>query len=219
MGHQIKIETFQMGSFGCNCSLIYSEVTKEAIIVDPGNDGEALMQKINERGLKVKKLLHTHAHFDHIGCSKEIKKKTGATIHLHQKDELLYKALPAQAILFGQLPMTAGKVDEWINDEEEFSLEDSGLEKFLKSIHTPGHTEGSICFYTEVRGEPLLFSGDTLFNQSIGRTDLPGGDFNRIKKSIKDRLYTLPDETLIITGHGPMTRILDEKKSNPFVSG
>ncbi|MCO4793251.1 MAG: MBL fold metallo-hydrolase [Bacteriovoracaceae bacterium] len=215
----IKIETFPMGSFACNCSFIYSEKTREAIIIDPGNDGDTLMKEIESRNLIVKKLLHTHAHFDHIGCSKEIKKKTGAEIHLHKKDGMLYTALPAQAMMFGQAPLLAGKVDKWIEDEEEYSLEDSGLKNFMKSLHTPGHTEGSCCFYTEIQDEPLLFSGDTLFNQSIGRTDLPGGSFDVIKSSIENRLYTLPDETKVITGHGPTTRIYEEKKTNPFVSG
>lgn len=215
----IKIETFPMGSFACNCSLIYSEGTREAIIVDPGNDAQALLKEINDRNLIVKKLLHTHAHFDHIGCSKHIKKETGATIHLHKKDDLLYKALPAQAMMFGQAPVTAGKVDQWIEDDEEYSLEDTGLKNFLKSLYTPGHTEGSCCFYTEVQGEPILFSGDTLFNGSIGRTDLPGGSFDVIKKSIKDRIYSLPDETKVVTGHGPMTRVFEEKRTNPFVLG
>jgi len=214
----LKVETFTIGSFLCNCSLVYSTRTKECIIIDPGNDADSLMKIILERELIVKKLLHTHAHFDHIGHSKEIKKQTGATIHLHKDDLTLYKALPAQAIMFGIAPITAGKVDKFIEEQEEFSLEDSGLNNFLKAMHTPGHTKGSCCFYTENQDTPLLFSGDTLFLNSIGRTDFPGGDFETIKKSIKDRLYTLPDETRVITGHGPETRVFEEKRSNPFVS-
>lgn len=213
----LKVETFPIGSFACNCSLVYSEITKEAIIIDPGNDQVKLLEAIKSRDLNVVTLLHTHAHFDHIGHSKHIAKATGAKIHLHKEDLNLYKSLPAQALLFGQAPSVAGKVDSFIEDGEEYSLDDAELKNFLKSIHTPGHTKGSCCFYTENLEVPLLFSGDTLFQNSIGRTDLPGGDFLEIKQSIKDRLYSLPDETQVIAGHGPMTRIYDEKKGNPFV--
>lgn len=213
----LKVETFPIGSYSCNCSLIYSEDTKEAIIIDPGNDKDKLLAQIKLRDLNVVTLLHTHAHFDHIGHSKHIAEATGAKICLHKDDLNLYRSLPAQAMMFGQPPSVAGKVDHFIENEEEFSLSDPHLKNFIKSLHTPGHTKGSCCFYTEALEEPLLFSGDTLFSQSIGRTDLPGGDFEEIKKSIKDKLYVLPDETLVISGHGPMTKIYDEKKGNPFV--
>lgn len=217
MNKNLKVETFPMGSLSCNCSLIYSNETKECIVVDPGDDFDSLMKIVNERGLILKHLLHTHAHFDHIGCSKTVKEKTGAKIHLHNGDKLLYKALPAQAMMFGFSPRMPASVDSWIEDEEEFSFEHAELKNFLKALYTPGHTEGSCCFYTDYLENPILFSGDTLFQNSIGRTDLPGGDFDKIKKSIKNRLYTLPDETVVITGHGPTTMLYKEKNNNPFV--
>lgn len=222
----LEIETFPTGSFGCNCSLIYSPKTRECLIIDPGNDLEFISKKIKEKNLIVKQLLHTHAHFDHIGCSKDLASQTGASIHLHQNDEQLYLALAQQAMLFGLPPLTPGSIDSYLEDGQEFGLDqtakevnDPKLRSFLKSFYTPGHTEGSCCFYTEFFEAPLLFAGDTLFRGSIGRTDLPGGDFNKIKKSIKQRLYQLPEETTVITGHGPTTRIYDEKKTNPFVTG
>lgn len=214
---ELVIETFPIGSFACNCSMIYSIKTKEAIIIDPGNDFKTLDRMIKERGLFVKKLLHTHAHFDHIGQSSEVHISTGATIHLHKEDLFLYEALEQQGMFFGQ---TVGKpvdVHGFLEHEQEFGLEDSGLNNFLKTLHTPGHTPGSCCFYTDYFDVPVLFAGDTLFQSSIGRTDLPGGDSNKIIKSIKDELLTLPGETGVITGHGPETLIHLEKSGNPFL--
>ncbi len=214
----VKLETFPMGSFACNCSFIYDEKTKEAIIIDPGDDLDGILSKVRKKNLNVKALLHTHAHFDHIGCSKKLKDELGADLLLHKSDESLYQSLSFQTQMFNLPPLEVGEIDTYLDDEMEFSLENSSLNNFLKTIFTPGHTEGSCCFYTEIYSEPILFSGDTLFQNSIGRTDLPGGDFERIKKSIKDRLYHLPEETKVITGHGPMTSILNEKRHNPFVS-
>lgn len=214
------MKSFPTGSLGCNCSIIYSEDSKEAIIIDPGDDEKIILSEIEKVGLKVKLLLHTHAHFDHISCSKMVKEKTNSKLCLHKGDEFLYKSLPLQRSMFGFPPAMAGKVDEWIEDGQEYSLnfENGEFKNFLQTIHTPGHTEGSCSFYTEYFEKPILFAGDTLFQSSIGRTDLPGGDFNKIKKSIKDRLYCLPDETRVITGHGAETQIYYEKKFNPFVS-
>ena len=215
---KLKLHSFSTGSFGCNCSIIYSENTKEAIIIDPGDDELNILHRVEKLGLKVVKLLHTHAHFDHIGCSKSLKDKWGSTMHLHQGDQNLYNALSTQRQMFamdnGDGP---GVIDSWLLDDEEFSI-DAEFKHFLKTIYTPGHTEGSCCFYTDYFDTPILFAGDTLFRQSIGRTDLPGGDFHKIKHSIKDRLYSLDEQTRVITGHGPETTIFAEKKSNPFVS-
>ncbi len=216
---KLKIQSFSTGALGCNCSIIYSDESKQAIIIDPGDDEFNIISKVEKLGLKVVKLLHTHAHFDHIGCSKSLKNKLGCSMHLHQGDEQLYQALSVQRQMFaigdGDGP---GVIDSWLLDEEEFSLDDE-FKSFLKTLYTPGHTEGSCCFYTEYFEKPILFAGDTLFQESIGRTDLPGGDFEKIKKSIKQRLYMLPDETRVITGHGPETSIFNEKRSNPFIRG
>jgi len=215
----LKIESFPIGSLACNCSIIHSISSKEAIIIDSGNDAELLLKKVEALGVQVKVLLYTHAHFDHIGAAAKVKKALNAPICLHQGDNLLYQALPVQAMMFGSLPMLPGKADKQILDEEEFGiLTCNGLKNFLMAMHTPGHTQGSCCFYSEsISSLPVLFSGDTLFQGSIGRTDLPGGNFDQIKNSIKQRLYTLPDETQVIPGHGPMTVISNEKRSNPFV--
>lgn len=214
----IVIETFPVGTLGCNCSLIYSKTTREAIAIDPGNDYEQFMELVGERNLKVKLLLHTHAHFDHIGRSAEIKKALGSQIYLHQNDLELYNTLSYQGIMFGISTGEPGQVDSFIEDDETIGIESLGLKSFLKTMHTPGHTPGSCCFYTEAFETPLLFSGDTLFKGSIGRTDFPGGSYDEIMKSLKQRLLPLPTETRVITGHGPETRIYEEKKNNPFLS-
>ncbi len=214
--NSLHLISFPVGSYQCNCSILYSSKTREAIIIDPGNDHEFIIAKINELNLKVKKLIHTHAHFDHIGRSTEVALATGATLHLHQGDEFLYNLLPQQGMFFRQVVGTPKKLDSYLEDGEEFSFEDGEIKNFLKTIHTPGHTPGSCSFYTDYFDEPMLFAGDTLFQRSIGRTDLPGGDSHLIIKSIKQRLYQLPEETQVIAGHGEMTNIYEEKKFNPF---
>lgn len=140
-------------------------------------------------------------------------------MHLHQDDQFLYDMLQTQGQWFGMKLDAPGKIDSHLRDGEEFGLgvADEQLKKFLKTYHTPGHTPGSCCFYLEQTEGPVLFSGDTLFSNSIGRTDLPGGDSSLIVKSIKNRLFTLPDETRVVTGHGPDTTLYHEKNYNPFV--
>ena len=219
MNNLLKIHSFPTGSYGCNCSIIYSEETKEAIAVDPGDNEKEFLTEVEKLGVKIKYLLHTHAHFDHIGGSKKIKDLIGAPICLHKSDELLYKALPLQSTMFGRPPMLAGTVDHYLQDEEEFFIESDNLKHMVKTLFTPGHTGGSCCFYTEALDTPVLFSGDTLFQGSIGRTDLPGGNLEEIKKSIKVRLYDLPEDTIVIPGHGMNTQIFQEKRNNPFVRG
>ncbi|MBC7427504.1 MAG: MBL fold metallo-hydrolase [Bacteriovorax sp.] len=215
--NSLNLVSFPVGSYQCNCSILYSDITREAIIIDPGNDHEFIFRKISDLNIKVKQLIHTHAHFDHIGRSTEIANQTGATIHLHKGDQFLYDALAQQGIFFKQIVGTPKAIDSYLEEGEEFSFEDPEIKIFLKTLHTPGHTPGSCCFYTEYFDEPQLFAGDTLFQRSIGRSDLPGGDGRLIIKSIKDKLLTLPDETIVIAGHGGKTRIFEEKKFNPFL--
>ena len=214
---EFRIESFPIGSFACNCSIIYSKTSREAIIIDPGNDRLKLSSIIKEKNLNVKKLIHTHAHFDHIGQSQSIARETGAPLYLHQGDLFLYESLGQQGLFFGAKTDKAERpIDHYIENDEPFSL--SGHQDILKTLHTPGHTPGSCCFLSENFQIPLLFSGDTLFQNSIGRTDLPGGDSDLIIKSIKQRLLVLPEETEIIPGHGPLTKLHLEKASNPFIA-
>jgi glyoxylase-like metal-dependent hydrolase (beta-lactamase superfamily II) len=215
--NSLNLVSFPVGSYQCNCSILFSDKTREAIIIDPGNDHDFILKVIQDLKINVKKLLHTHAHFDHIGRSTEVSNATGATMHLHKGDQFLYDMLPMQGQYFGQRVGTPKPLDSYIEDGETFGFEDSEIKTFLSTLHTPGHTPGSCCFYSEYFDTPQLFAGDTLFQQSIGRTDLPGGNTDQILKSIKERLLTLPEETTVIAGHGPSTVIYREKKFNPFL--
>lgn len=205
------IESFPVGPLGCNCSIIACPRTKEAAIIDPGGNAEEIIALAGKHGLNVKYLLHTHAHFDHLLGSRQVKEATGAKICLHRGDQWLYDNLARQGQLFG---FTIGEplpVDLYLNDEEELKIGD------LKAtiLHTPGHTPGSLC-YSLADKESILFSGDTLFQRSIGRTDLWGGSYEQIIESIAGRLFTLDDSTRVIPGHGGATTIWEEKKENPF---
>ncbi len=235
------VETFPIGSLGCNCSLVYERDSRRAIVIDPGDDPEALLQAVGDRNLKVTQLLHTHAHFDHIGGSDAVKRRLGTPILLHRDDEALYRRLQEQGLLFGIAVPPPGEVDRFIEEGYEVTL---GARKLLTTIHTPGHSPGSCCFYTEAAwsfrdtkgdenrrtdiagwapypgqatGEPLLFAGDTLFRQSVGRTDLPGGDPYALIKSIKQRLFELPPESYVVPGHGESTTLHAEQRENPFL--
>jgi glyoxylase-like metal-dependent hydrolase (beta-lactamase superfamily II) len=183
----------------------------EALVVDPGGDVDDIIERLATLGLKAKYLLHTHAHFDHIMGSKGMREKTGAEICLHKEDEFLYNMLGKQASMFGLSADEPLPVDKFLSDDQEINF---GKLK-TQVLHTPGHTPGSLCFCVQ-DSDSLLFSGDTLFSRSIGRTDLWGGSFDKIIKSIKTRLFTLDDETRVIPGHGPDTSIWTEKKENPF---
>ena len=210
----LVVETFPIGSLGCNCSLVYERDRRRALVIDPGDDPEALLKAVGDRNLQVTQLLHTHAHFDHIGGSDAIKRRLGTPILLHRDDAGLYRRLQEQGLLFGVPVAPPGEVDQFIEEGFEVAL---GARPLLTTIHTPGHSPGSCCFYTEATGEPLLFAGDTLFRQSVGRTDLPGGDPYALIRSIKQRLFALPPESYVVPGHGEATTLVAEQRGNPFL--
>ena len=215
----LVLESFPVGTLGCNCSLLYDAKTRDALIIDPGNDAPFLLNKIQSKNLKVHKLIHTHAHFDHIGQSNTVRRATKATLHLHQGDLFLYEALAQQGLLFGiSVDTDLEAVDSWLENDERIGFSSASAE-FLHVLHTPGHTPGSCSFYCEDLEHPVLFSGDTLFANSIGRTDLPGGDQTKLLRSIQQRILPLPEETTCIPGHGPNTTLFREKRSNPFLRG
>jgi hydroxyacylglutathione hydrolase len=207
------VESFPVGPLQCNCSIIACKETKQAAIIDPGGDPQHILDIVKQHGLTVKYLLHTHAHFDHIMGSRAVKEATGAQICLNEKDQWLYDNLEKQCGLFGFKSTDPLPVDHYLNDEEEVAI---GKLK-ASVIHTPGHTPGSICFSLGDK-ESILFSGDTLFQRSIGRTDLWGGSFEEIIKSISQRLMNLDDSTRVIPGHGPDTDIWSERRENPFLN-
>lgn len=213
MASALIIETFPVGPLQCNCSLIACPETREAIIVDPGGDAPLIKQKVAELGLTVKYLLHTHAHFDHIGATAELKRDLGAEILLHPDDRFLYDQIQMQGQMFGlQLEPTV-PVDRDFEDDMQLRFGNQGS----LVLHTPGHTPGSVCFHLQA-DQSHLFSGDTLFQGSVGRTDLWGGSQTDLLRSIKQRLLTLDESTTVYPGHGGLTTIWNEKRQNPFLA-
>jgi glyoxylase-like metal-dependent hydrolase (beta-lactamase superfamily II) len=210
----LLLETFPVGSFQCNCSVLACADTKEAVVVDPGGDHQRILEIVRHYDLTVKWIIHTHAHLDHIYETRDVKEAAGGTIALHKDDTFLYDGFAMQAAMFGWRPRPVLPVDHWLTDGETLAFGKRSAEV----IHTPGHTPGSCCFSVASDRGPLLLAGDTLFARSIGRTDLPGGDFATIEKSIQQKIYTLDPDTSVIPGHGPRTTVGDEARHNPFVS-
>jgi glyoxylase-like metal-dependent hydrolase (beta-lactamase superfamily II) len=204
-------EIIPVGPLQCNCSIVGDEQSREAIVIDPGDDIEQVMAIVRRHNLTVKQIAVTHAHIDHVGGAMKLKNLTGAPVLLNQKDSMLLKMLPVQAAWIGVAPPGSVKIDEPLRDADK--LRAGSHEATV--IHTPGHTQGSVCLYFEA--EKTLVAGDTLFAGSIGRTDLPGGDYKQILTSLHDRVLALPDETLVVPGHGPNTTIGEERQSNPFL--
>lgn len=216
---KLFIEAFSIGDLGSNCTVVYGTETKDAIIFDPGNDARPLINYIKDNSLKVDKLIHTHAHFDHIGQSSEVQNATQSEMYLHRDDLVVYESLKDHAMLFGQVVSeNPNPINHFLNEGDKIGLKESDLAEIFEVIHVPGHSPGGICFFTEYFDTPILIAGDALFQGSIGRTDLPGGNYNQFIQGIKSKLLTLPENTLVITGHGPSTVIGQEKKFNPFLS-
>lgn len=212
------LETFPVGPLQCNCTVLADEASGEAIVIDPGDDPRTILELIERRKLKVKALLHTHTHLDHVGGSAALKHATGAPVCVHGDDVFLYDLLPAQGALFGFRLEQPEPVDHLLKEAEVIRA--GPLE--VEVIHTPGHTPGSLTFRVTEGGKestPLLLTGDTLFQGSIGRTDLWGGSFEEIMRSIHTKLLPFPDGVRVLPGHGPETTIGRERALNPFLAG
>jgi hydroxyacylglutathione hydrolase len=222
MGHTIAMtpfirETFPIGLLACNCTLLGDPDTGEAIVIDPGlAEGGCpahLLKRMQGLGLKLRQILITHAHIDHVGGALILKQATGAPILMHGDDLPLLKMMDMQAGWLRIAPPPVAPPDASAEDGMRVGLRTLPGEV----LHTPGHTEGSICIHFAQAG--LLFAGDTLFAGSIGRTDLPGGDGHKILRSIESRLLPLPESTIVVPGHGEETTIGAERGSNPFLRG
>ena len=207
------IETFPVGPLQCNCAIVADPTTREAVVIDPGDEPDRILEALAGAGLRAVALIHTHAHFDHAGSSALIKRITGAPILMHAGDRPLYQNLTVQGQTFGLTLDAPGVIDRTLVGGDRIACGKGELEV----IHTPGHTPGSLCFRMPGENGDVLFSGDTLFRRSIGRTDLWGGSTPQILESIRDRLLTLPGGLRVIPGHGDETTIADEGRKNPFV--
>jgi hydroxyacylglutathione hydrolase len=204
-------EIFPVGPLQCNCSVIGDPGTHEAIVIDPGDDIERVTAALEKHKLSVKHIVITHAHIDHVGGAMKLKKLTGAPILLNENDQGLLKMLDIQATWVGMKSPGAVAIDSGLNSGDKISAGDITA----NVIHTPGHTEGSVCIYFPAQEK--LIAGDTIFAGSIGRTDLPGGSFDKIMRSLHREVLALPDETLVVPGHGELTTIGEERATNPFL--
>ncbi|GLI53653.1 MULTISPECIES: MBL fold metallo-hydrolase [Thermodesulfovibrio] len=204
----MKIKKFEVGPLFVNCYIIYDERTKEAVVIDPGDEPDLILDFIKEENLNLKYILCTHGHFDHIGSVKELKDETGAKVVLHEKDIEIYRNSPQIAMQFFGIEIEPQPEPDILIKNGEI-LNTGNVQ--LTVIHTSGHSPGSVCFYTD----GYIFTGDTLFAGSVGRTDIIGGSMNELLNSLK-KIASLPDETIVFPGHGPKTKIGIEKKTNPF---
>ncbi len=204
-------EMFPVGPLACNCSILADETTLRATVIDPGANIDRILAVLKQHHLTVEQIIVTHAHIDHVGGAVQLKRLTGAPIYMNQHDLPLLKMMDMQAGWLG-VPVPEVSAPD-VDASDLLPLTIAG--EPAQVLHTPGHTEGSICRY--VPGPQLLLAGDTLFAGSIGRTDLPGGDLRKILHSLKERLLPLPDATRVIPGHGPSTTIGEERETNPFL--
>jgi hydroxyacylglutathione hydrolase len=225
-------EILPVGVLQCNCHVVGDAVTREAIVIDPGDDAESVLQVIARHGLNVRAILITHAHIDHVIGLKKMREATGAPVLMHQADLALYQSLEMQAQWIRWATPEITEVDEFLSEGK--SIKWGNYE--LRVMHTPGHTKGSVCLYLPRKekvvlpvGAPhkpvsahepgLLFAGDTLFEGSIGRTDLWGGSMQEILRSLKTKVLALPDDTIVFPGHSGLTTIGAERETNQFLQG
>lgn len=202
------IKTLVIGPFEVNNYLVIDEKTKKAVLIDAGGDYEATKTLVNELGVKIEYILNTHGHLDHVAGDYDIQTKEKAKVLLHKNDQFLVDSLKEHLSLYGMPEYEVPKIDQYIEDGQEVQIG----EMTFKVIHTPGHSLGSVCYFID----DTLFSGDTLFADCVGRTDLPGGSYEELEYSIKNKLFTLNENVKVYPGHGPVTTIKHEKVNNPF---
>jgi hydroxyacylglutathione hydrolase len=205
----MKIFTYENGPFMVNSYLVVNEAISKGFVIDPGNDLYNMITDIEKEKISIEAVICTHGHIDHVAGVSEIKEKYNVPFYINEKDKDLIDSLPVYSRMFGVPVPVTPVIDKFLPDSGEIEI--AGIK--LKLLYTPGHSPGSISFYTN----NIVFSGDALFNMSIGRTDLPGGDYGQLITSIKSNLLTLPDETRVLSGHGPESTIGYEKKVNPFL--
>ncbi len=199
-----------VGPLQVNCYILADEKTKEAVVIDPGDDAQDILGIIRKKGLTVKYIVNTHAHFDHVGANGDLKEATGAEILLHEADAALLGSTSGQARMFGMNAPASPTADRYLKHGDVLTAG----EVSLAVLHVPGHSPGGIC----LKEQGIVFTGDALFAGSIGRTDLPGGSLKALIGAIKANLLTLPDDTKVFPGHGPESTIGEEKRENPYLN-
>lgn len=205
-------EAIVVGPLQCNCYILGCDKTHEGLVIDPGDDFDLILPLIEKHRLKIRYILNTHAHIDHVGDVEPLKARTGAEVILHEMDFPLYQNLSLQAAWLGVETPPLAHIDIFTRHRDVLQFgEQSG-----EILHTPGHSPGSLCLHVPGRAD-LLFAGDTLFQRGIGRTDLWGGSYEEILKSIRQRVLVLNEQTVIYPGHGPATTVGEEKRHNPFL--
>ena len=204
------LKKLELGPFGTNCYIDGSESSKEGMIIDPGDEAKQILKSVKDLGLDIKLTVLTHGHFDHICALKEVEEAIGAEVVIHADDAYFLQNRPLYAAFGFSYPETPSP-DRLLKGGDSIDIGDL---HFLV-LHTPGHSPGGICLL----GQGVMFSGDTLFNYGIGRTDFPGGNYSQLMNSIHTKLMALPDSTTVYPGHGPETTIEAERRANPFLRG
>lgn len=210
----IQIDMLTVGMFQSNCYLVSCSETREAVIVDAGDEAERILEAVAGLGLRVGAVIATHAHLDHVAALPEVVDALGVPVWMHRDELRMYEGLGSQAAMFGLQAPGRVPVDRLLEDGEVVTVGNSKAEILL----TPGHSPGEVCIGLWGEHPPILLSGDVLFQGSIGRTDLPGGDYGTIMETLRTRFVPMPDETVVYPGHGPATTIGHEKKTNPFLA-
>jgi glyoxylase-like metal-dependent hydrolase (beta-lactamase superfamily II) len=203
-------ESLEVGPLSVNCYVVACEETREGIVIDPGGNVEQIAALVQQLGLKIHTVINTHGHFDHLGGNRQALEAFGAKLLIHQADAPMLSRSAEVARKYGLQGENSPEADAWLVDGMDVFFGDCRL----KVLHTPGHTQGGCCLYFEK--ERIVITGDTLFADSIGRTDLPGGSHEQLLQSIRTKLFTLPDDVAAYPGHGPQTTIGHEKSCNPY---
>jgi len=209
MTENLLVHQLSVGPLQVNCFVVACQRTREAMVIDPGEDGPRILQLAESNGYQVKKIVNTHGHFDHIGANQPVKEATGAVLMMHEADLPLLQNARNHAQAYGLTVSPSPDPDKFLNEGDVFSVGEQSFSIF----HVPGHSPGSICLLSDGH----LFVGDVLFAGSVGRTDLPGGDFDALIEGVREKLFRLPADTIVHPGHGPDTTIGREKQTNPFV--
>jgi glyoxylase-like metal-dependent hydrolase (beta-lactamase superfamily II) len=210
-GETFRVHVLEVGPLAVNCYIVQHLPTRKAVVIDPGDDGEVILGQIGRLGCAVDKILLTHGHFDHVGAVGILREKSDANVYLHAGDVERMKSARRQGLMFGLSIPDAPPPDVLVGEGDRVPF---GDREFLVA-HTPGHTPGCVSY---IMGN-LAFVGDLIFAGSIGRTDLPGGDTETLLRAVREKIFVLPDETVLFPGHGPATTVGEEKRSNPFFTG